>query len=335
MLREGEIRYSWTSNPSTTPAYKLTSYTFTGQYSYMDDPTTAGVTEGFGLMFYNARMYDPALGRFTSADTIVPGGVQGLDRYAYANNSPVMYIDPSGHVIQKALYFEGDGPLPMASYGVFFAGKWKANDMLNIAQGVRDVGTKSALVREKGESAAGAFQSGFGTDSTPLYFLHGNTSNEFWDDGSGDIEKPDGTLVPRGCEISAGGCTVGLTTRTNGQRVYLIKFVTMSSNPLSARNNVVHELGHLFGSQIAGYTAMSKAIDRYPEIFGRLSTSRNYGFASSGFPWQQATHNVDWYYEVFADQFLGWTYDTWQTSERGGLRASWMNVNMASWLTGR
>ena len=42
-------------------------------------------------------MYDPQLGRFTSADTIVPGGVQGLDRYAYVNNSPLKYTDPSGH----------------------------------------------------------------------------------------------------------------------------------------------------------------------------------------------------------------------------------------------
>jgi RHS repeat-associated protein len=63
----------------------------------MDDPTTAGVTEGFGLMFYNARWYDPALGRFAQADTIVPAGVQGLDRYAYVGNSPINYNDPSGH----------------------------------------------------------------------------------------------------------------------------------------------------------------------------------------------------------------------------------------------
>jgi hypothetical protein len=49
-------------------------------------------------MFYNARWYDPALGRMAQADTIVPGGVQGLDRYAYVNNSPVMYTDPSGHL---------------------------------------------------------------------------------------------------------------------------------------------------------------------------------------------------------------------------------------------
>jgi len=63
----------------------------------MDDPTTSGTTEGFGLMFYNARWYDPSLGRFAQADTIVPSGVQGYDRYAYANNSPLKFIDPSGH----------------------------------------------------------------------------------------------------------------------------------------------------------------------------------------------------------------------------------------------
>jgi RHS repeat-associated protein len=65
--------------------------------SYMDDPITSETTEGFGLMFFNARWLDPQLGRFTQADSIVPGGVQGLDRYAYANNSPLVYIDPSGH----------------------------------------------------------------------------------------------------------------------------------------------------------------------------------------------------------------------------------------------
>ncbi len=36
-------------------------------------------------------------GRFAQADTIVPGGVQGYDRYAYTNNNPVKYTDPSGH----------------------------------------------------------------------------------------------------------------------------------------------------------------------------------------------------------------------------------------------
>jgi len=76
----GETRYS-SGNTST-------KYQYTGQYSYTSD---------FGLMFYNARWYDPSLSRFTSADILIPGGVQGLDRYAYVQNNPLLYVDPSGH----------------------------------------------------------------------------------------------------------------------------------------------------------------------------------------------------------------------------------------------
>jgi hypothetical protein len=40
-----------------------------------------------------------SVGRFTSADTDVPAsqGVQAFDRYAFVNNNPVRYTDPSGH----------------------------------------------------------------------------------------------------------------------------------------------------------------------------------------------------------------------------------------------
>jgi RHS repeat-associated protein len=77
----GEVRHQ----SGVTP----TEYGFTGQYSHTAD---------FGLMFYNARWYDVSLGRFAQADSIIPPGVQGLDRYAYVNNSPMNYVDPSGHV---------------------------------------------------------------------------------------------------------------------------------------------------------------------------------------------------------------------------------------------
>ena len=87
----GEVRFA-------TPSKTLpTRYTYTGQYSHVSDEATDLGSAGFGLLFYNARWYDPSLGRFAQADTIVPGGVQGLDRYAYVSNSPINYIDPSGH----------------------------------------------------------------------------------------------------------------------------------------------------------------------------------------------------------------------------------------------
>ena len=48
-----------------------------------------------------ARYYDPTLGRFVSADTIVPepGNPQDFNRYAYVRNNPVRYTDPTGHCI--------------------------------------------------------------------------------------------------------------------------------------------------------------------------------------------------------------------------------------------
>jgi len=50
-----------------------------------------------GLINMNARLYDPVLGRFLSADTIVPsaGNMQGFNRYSYALNNPLTYIDPT------------------------------------------------------------------------------------------------------------------------------------------------------------------------------------------------------------------------------------------------
>lgn len=51
-----------------------------------------------GLMFLRARYYDPTLSRFLSADPVVPGKALGhLDRYAYAGNNPLHFVDPSGH----------------------------------------------------------------------------------------------------------------------------------------------------------------------------------------------------------------------------------------------
>ncbi|MHC1730424.1 MAG: RHS repeat-associated core domain-containing protein [Bacteroidales bacterium] len=53
-----------------------------------------------GLYFYNARWYDPALGRFLQADSVVPqpGNPLAWDRYAYSRNSPLRYSDPLGHI---------------------------------------------------------------------------------------------------------------------------------------------------------------------------------------------------------------------------------------------
>ena len=58
-----------------------------------------------GLVHMNARLYDPRLGRFTSADSIVDGALnlQGFNRYSYGQNSPTAGADPSGHSFWSSL----------------------------------------------------------------------------------------------------------------------------------------------------------------------------------------------------------------------------------------
>jgi len=54
------------------------------------------------LYFYNARWFDNEIGRFAQADSIIPepGNPVAWDRYAYVNNNPIRYNDPSGHCIE-------------------------------------------------------------------------------------------------------------------------------------------------------------------------------------------------------------------------------------------
>ncbi len=85
-----------------TQKYKPFGETRSSSGSFGTDKKFTGQRlDGTGLYFYNARYYDVALGRFVSADTIVPSMVnpQALNRYAYVLNNPLRFTDPTGHSI--------------------------------------------------------------------------------------------------------------------------------------------------------------------------------------------------------------------------------------------
>jgi RHS repeat-associated protein len=94
--RTGELRYKGWGEIRFTYGTTPTSYHFTGQRQ----ESSLGGSDG--LYYYNARYYDPYLNRWIQPDTIVPQstqGVQAWDRFAYANNNPLRYTDPTGHTI--------------------------------------------------------------------------------------------------------------------------------------------------------------------------------------------------------------------------------------------
>ena len=54
----------------------------------------------FGLVNMNARLYDPALGRFLSPDPYIqlPDFTQNFNRYSYGLNNPLVYVDENGEL---------------------------------------------------------------------------------------------------------------------------------------------------------------------------------------------------------------------------------------------
>ncbi len=78
-----------------------------------------------GLYYYGARWYDPALGRFVQADTIVPQPANPMawDRYAYGLNNPVRYVDPSGNMVTEGI----DGGVNIEVFKSWLSDKYNWN----------------------------------------------------------------------------------------------------------------------------------------------------------------------------------------------------------------
>ena len=73
------------------PPGALTNGTALGFTGHLGD-------EELGLVFMRGRVYDPKLGRFLTPDPFVTRVLSGQNwnRYAYVENNPLNYTDPSG-----------------------------------------------------------------------------------------------------------------------------------------------------------------------------------------------------------------------------------------------
>jgi RHS repeat-associated protein len=66
------------------------------------------------LVDYNARLYDPKIGRFLSTDPLIghPGSTQSINPYSYVENNPLNKTDPTGMADQCADSDDSCNPPP-------------------------------------------------------------------------------------------------------------------------------------------------------------------------------------------------------------------------------
>jgi RHS repeat-associated protein len=85
---------------------------YLGRYGILDDRT--------GLLYARARYFSPQLGRFLTKDPVTgkDGDSQSLNRYVYALNNPLLFVDISGLASQEGNW--------LSQFGNAQAGYWSA-----------------------------------------------------------------------------------------------------------------------------------------------------------------------------------------------------------------
>lgn len=272
-----------------------------------------------GIMDYKARFYSPSLGRFQQPDTLIPNPAnpQSWNRFSYVYNNPVKYNDPTGHAISCDVEEDCKETRrvdklsvgeyvneKLSKYKVKLTGKnWDNFHMIAVLAAVVAVGNKLAS-QFTNMSSEQAFRAVYG-----------------WINIGNGLEGAQGECT----DITAGGCTTNSHQINLAENNWAGDYVS-TNQFLRNRNNVVHELGHAFGSHNRGLGLLVGGWE---------------GFAPPSTP---DTKRVDWRMhpcaagedicpsETFADMFLGWTFGMWADTDMGGVRADFMNKNMPSWV---
>jgi RHS repeat-associated protein len=313
--RSGELRYKGWGELRFTSGTTPTSFQFTGQRN----------ESTLGLYFYNSRWFDPALGRFIQADSMVPNPLnsQSLDRYAYVLNNPTNNVDPSGHrpcngednsgwcVSDRGWNRNPVRALQQTDLEVFikrfkitFSGIWNPDQMRAVMQAVLQIARK--LVQYIGGTYLEAFLKVFGALTFTMSKTNGNS-----------------------CEAGANGVTCYTGTKVDARLI-------------------VHELGHTFAIR-AGYKPYTDLGDteivddegnhvtgkNRQGVFERIFLGYNGEYPPNvyhgkNFPaWNSPS-------EDFADMFMNWGFDTFDYSDTangaGTARFNWMDIHMMDWI---
>ncbi|MDE6522925.1 MAG: FG-GAP-like repeat-containing protein [Muribaculaceae bacterium] len=231
-----------------------------------------------GLINMNARLYDPALGRFLSPDPYVqiPDWSQNFNRYTYALNNPLVYIDEDGQFFWFAV-----GAAAVIGGTLNVLSNWDAITSAGVWNGVWQ-GTKYFMVGAAaggvsaavGIGAAVGFGSMLGVTATGLAtastgFVSGALSrgaagaiNGFLLDTSNSLIEGEslgtslgnglyGALTESVAGVICGGVEGGVRAVNNGRYFFSGKYTNRTLIQRSATfvDNLIGGSGHVAGTK--------------------------------------------------------------------------------------
>ncbi|VAW34636.1 hypothetical protein MNBD_CHLOROFLEXI01-2862 [hydrothermal vent metagenome] len=193
-------------------------------------------------------------------------------------------------------------------YGITFAADdgeaWTEAQMIAAIEGV-------AAVDRKLWSAGG-----FRTIMGSVTFLR--SSKTQWTDSNGNVHN-----------IDYGAQTFGRTVE-----FYDPAFDVGSLDP-NFRNNVVHEVGHVFNYAIATGSDADPYAELGQALGGTLPSRETFRDGLDPYPWQQNTRgdSMNSNGELYADGFLNWTYDSFNNEPEGVQISGWFDAQMSLWVS--
>jgi RHS repeat-associated protein len=310
------------------PADDITDRGFTG-HKHNDD---------IELIYMNARYYVPAIGRFASADTIVPnpGNPQSYNRYSYVRNNPLNLIDPSGHRecgdsedCIDPLTHEPDSSLIPSNLVEFDGGNWTPEEMETVRAGAWRVAV--ALYLASGDQFSSPQEAFLSVYGGAVKFSKTGTS-------AGNLGKWDR-------DQETGQHIIYVNEQTDGAKITGYKQGTMW---------VAHELGHAFNASLSpnqtepdssygqglidlaqegvwvGEDRISGATNSESWL-GDYERELNKGYKSDTGPHIQNPQGVP-ASEDFADMFSNWVHRSFTSDDFGQARYNFMQDHMSNWI---
>ena len=270
--------------------------------------------EPLSLYDHRARYYDPALGRFISADPLVPepGNPQTLNRYAYVYNNPLGYIDPTGHFSEEELLRYGvfNGPRQMAAYQAdeFHGADWywalraaEEGDWLETWWSFWHGFHSSGMVKARGQFRVADGMLLLTLESGPSYRVR------FW--GLQSLENPEVQAYPSGLALE----------KPEGVRLYGVESLRRYVRQAEGGEHPITEEDY-WEVTAGGYFGIGGHISARRDRFGRIYVGLNVGLGGGKWDFSIAQGHLVQDYDPDPPQ-LDRVLGGWQVAIQGGYYA--------------